>query len=91
MNSHLLFQLLACLIFLTCLASLLVICGITFTPFIKKNSPSEEDSKKEKAQVSLIEKIIYVENWKNKRFVIWALATPCALFGYFVPFVHLVN
>ena len=25
------------------------------------------------------------------RFVVWALALPCALFGYFVPFVHLVG
>jgi len=28
--------------------------------------------------------------WKNKRYVIWAIAIPMALFGYFVPYVHIV-
>ena len=38
-----------------------------------------------------MEKLIYVDNWRNKRFVIWAVCLPSALFGYFVPFVHLVE
>merc|ERR1719369_527067 len=42
-------------------------------------------------QGSLLERFVYIENWRNKRFVIWAMALPCALFGYFVPFVHLVQ
>lgn len=28
--------------------------------------------------------------WKNKKYVIWAIAIPLALFGYFVPYVHIV-
>jgi hypothetical protein len=31
------------------------------------------------------------EIWKNKRYVIWAIAIPMALFGYFVPYVHIVT
>ena len=35
--------------------------------------------------------VVYLDNWRNKRFVIWTLAIPLALFGYFVPYVHLVR
>lgn len=28
--------------------------------------------------------------WKNRRYVLWAVAVPLGLFGYFVPYVHLV-
>ncbi|XP_059473731.1 monocarboxylate transporter 10 isoform X1 [Neocloeon triangulifer] len=31
------------------------------------------------------------EIWKNKKYVIWALAIPISLFGYFVPYVHMVK
>ena len=30
-------------------------------------------------------------NWTNFSFVVWAVCLPSALFGYFVPFVHLVE
>ena len=30
-------------------------------------------------------------NWTNFRSVVWAVCLPSALFGYFVPFVHLVE
>lgn len=29
--------------------------------------------------------------WKNKKYRIWAIGVPLALFGYFVPFFHLVG
>lgn len=29
--------------------------------------------------------------WKRRKYVIWALAIPTALFGYFVPYVHMVR
>ena len=32
-----------------------------------------------------------VSNWRNSKYVIWALAVPSALFGYFVPYVHIVR
>lgn len=35
-------------------------------------------------------RLLNFEIWHNKRYVIWALAIPSALFGYFVPYVHLV-
>lgn len=32
--------------------------------------------------------IINFDNWKKKKYIIWALSIPVALFGYFVPYVH---
>jgi len=31
-----------------------------------------------------------MDNWKQRRYVQWALIVPFALFGYFVPYVHVV-
>ena len=35
--------------------------------------------------------IINVDIWKKKKFIIWTIALPVSLFGYFVIFVHLVK
>ena len=35
--------------------------------------------------------IINVDNRRNRKYVIWALLVPSALFGYFVPYVHIVE
>ena len=39
----------------------------------------------------LASKVVYFPNWKNVKYVIWTLAVPTALFGYFVPYVHLTK
>lgn len=36
-------------------------------------------------------KVFNTDIWKNKLYVLWSLAIPVALFGYFVPYVHLVE
>lgn len=35
--------------------------------------------------------IINFDNWKKKKYIIWALSIPVALFGYFVPYVHIAK
>ena len=89
-------QILACFIFLASMSCLLILCSLTFSPPASvKSRPASMTSSEESQHLlnnsSWIEKIIYVQNWRNPRFVIWALILPCALFGYFVPFVHLVQ
>ena len=32
-----------------------------------------------------------VDNWRNKKYIIWILGFCCFYFGYFVPFVHIVS
>uniref|UniRef100_A0A1B6MC42 Major facilitator superfamily (MFS) profile domain-containing protein n=1 Tax=Graphocephala atropunctata TaxID=36148 RepID=A0A1B6MC42_9HEMI len=35
--------------------------------------------------------LVNTEIWHQKKYVIWALAIPVALFGYFVPYVHMIK
>ncbi|KAF4525399.1 hypothetical protein B566_EDAN014172, partial [Ephemera danica] len=47
-------------------------------------------NEKRKGKITL-SSTINTENWHNLRFVIWCIAVPIVGFGYFVPFVHIVN
>jgi MCP family monocarboxylic acid transporter-like MFS transporter 10 len=78
-----------CLQMFSCLAALLIPCSLTFLPLLPPQPcPVPPGSS---ACRRLLEKVVYLKNWRNKRFVIWTLAIPLALFGYFVPYVHLVT
>ena len=70
-----------CFIFLSSLSGLTVMCSLTFTPPRKLNN--------NKTHHNIVETMR--NNWSNFRFVVWAVMLPSALFGYFVPFVHLVE
>ena len=35
--------------------------------------------------------LINVHIWRNRRYLVWSIAVPLGLFGYFVPYVHLVS
>lgn len=80
----------ACLQLLTCLSSLLVLCGLTYRPLLPPTPRPVPRPGQSKVRV-LIERLVYVPNFRNRRYIIWALAVPSALFGYFVPYVHLVQ
>ena len=82
------FQLLPCFIFLSSMSCLLILCSLTFTPPHKVSATSVASMD---TSSSLVERFIHVKNWRNGKFVIWAIVVPLALFGYFVPFVHLVQ
>ena len=71
----------------------MILCSLTFTPPSSKLQPSSASSIASSTSEadSFLEKFIYVPNWRNPKFVIWAVVLPCALFGYFVPFIHLVQ
>ncbi|KAI1299304.1 Monocarboxylate transporter 10 [Halotydeus destructor] len=52
------------------------------------------DRKPKKDQQSVIPRQSSVFNrdiWTNRLYIIWVIAIPVALFGYFVPYVHLVG
>ena len=87
------FQLLPCFIFLSCLSCPLILCSLTFSPPGDKKASSDTsvNTSNNDNTETLVERFIYVKNWRNMRFVIWAVCLPVALFGYFVPFVHLVE
>ena len=73
-----------CFIFLASLSGLTVLCSLTFTP-----PPKVKTYTNIKTHHSIVETLR--NNWSNFKFVVWSVMLPSALFGYFVPFVHLVE
>ena len=70
--------------FLAGMTSIQMMAALSFKPLM----PSRDESEPKK---DCLHQIINVDNWKNTKYVIWALAIPSALFGYFVPYVHIVS
>ncbi|RXG60287.1 Monocarboxylate transporter 10 [Armadillidium vulgare] len=69
------------------LMAILMFCGFIFKPLMPDiSSPSDGSSDSGKTRSG---SFLNTEIWKNKRYVIWAFAIPSALFGYFVPYMHL--
>ncbi|XP_067950664.1 monocarboxylate transporter 10-like [Watersipora subatra] len=40
---------------------------------------------------SFIKRYLNIDIWRNKGYLIWAIGITCALFGYFIPLVHINN
>lgn len=70
---------------LTVLTANLIVASLSFAPLMP---PELLHAREEQSWWS---QLIKVENWKNKKYVIWSLAIPSALFGYFVPYIHIVQ
>nr|XP_027212840.1 monocarboxylate transporter 10-like isoform X2 [Penaeus vannamei] len=75
------------------ITAFLMIAGLVFKPLmpiLPQPRPVYDDTCKGQCK-AFFSRIINFKIWKNKRYVIWTLAIPSALFGYFVPYVHLVK
>lgn len=60
------------------------LCGILFKP-VNVTEPVTTRN----GVWPLLRIILGVELWKKRRYTMWALIMPVALFGYFVPYVHI--
>jgi len=81
--------LLSCLQMFAGMSSVLIICALTFIPVLPHTRQQDSAKTSRSKLVEVAEKLVYLDNWRNKRFVVWTLAVPLALFGYFVPYCHL--
>lgn len=68
------------------MTALLMVCSLVFKPTYKL-----EKSDVNKSISDELKSIVNIEIWKNPKYVIWASMIPLALFGYFVPYVHVVR
>ncbi|MCL4132650.1 UNVERIFIED_CONTAM: hypothetical protein GTU68_064098, partial [Idotea baltica] len=88
------FQVLSGLMAVLMVRVLSLVCGFTFKPLLPDlpaPPPPEAPGKSVRARCRrFFSLFINFEIWKNKRYVLWTLAIPSALFGYFVPYIHLV-
>lgn len=62
--------------------SLIIGCSFLFKPLA---APAAAPTRSARAE------LFNVDIWRRRKYVIWALAIPTALFGYFVPYVHMVS
>lgn len=85
MTSFVSFQLANVFRFLGGVTSVLCLCTLSFKTLMPPPPPSPQDDN------GCLAKMVNMDNWRNKKYVIWAIAIPSALFGYFVPYVHIVS
>ncbi|XP_055853942.1 monocarboxylate transporter 10 isoform X2 [Episyrphus balteatus] len=68
----------------------IIVCSFVYKPLHLPPAPPKK--KPGRSEFNLfMRSIVNVDIWKRKRYVIWALCVPMALFGYFVPYVHMVK
>ncbi|XP_053963995.1 monocarboxylate transporter 10 [Anastrepha ludens] len=67
-----------------------VICSFVYKPLHPPPQPPQKKPGRSRTNF-LLRSLINVNIWKRKKYVIWALCVPIALFGYFVPYVHMMK
>lgn len=78
----------SCLRVMMIMSSLIILFSIIFKPL--QPLPPKKPSKMHKSICyNVTRSIINFDNWKRKKYVVWAISIPVALFGYFVPYVHI--
>lgn len=71
------------------LTAIIMACAILFKP-IPLHLPRQENPQLIKKSLrSRLKEFVNVSIWKKKRYVVWASSIPLAIFGYFVPYVHI--
>lgn len=93
-------ELAATLQLLSLMMCTVTLCSLTFRPLLVQHQriTENEDNNSEKSSSSkgsgcskFCSKMLDKSIWKNKKYLLWVFAIPTALFGYFVPYVHLVQ
>ncbi|XP_062581636.1 monocarboxylate transporter 10-like [Saccostrea cucullata] len=71
---------------------ILLLCSLTWIPTFPVHSSSHgKESQIEEGRCSSIHKYLNLKIFKNRAYLTWFLGFDVALFGYFVPFFHLVK
>lgn len=72
------------------MALFIVLCALIYKPL--RLPPPEPKRKPGQSKCNVVMRsLVNVNNWKKKRYIIWALSIPVALIGYFVPYVHMAK
>lgn len=75
---------------LAVLSSFIILCALFYKPLHPPPPPAKIKPGRSSCN-NLMRSLINVDNWKKKKYIIWALSIPLALFGYFVPYVHMAK
>ncbi|XP_051501425.1 monocarboxylate transporter 10-like [Myxocyprinus asiaticus] len=66
---------------------ILMLAGFTYKPLL----PKPVSSSKSGSRCPSLNKVFNMHIWKSLGYRIWAFGIPAALYGYFVPYVHLMK
>ncbi|XP_050994181.1 monocarboxylate transporter 10 [Labeo rohita] len=72
---------------LSILMFVLMLAGFTYKPLL----PKPVSSGKSGSRCPSLNRVFNVNIWKSLGYRIWAFGIPAALYGYFVPYVHLMK
>lgn len=70
------------------LSSFIIVCGVLYKP-LRPQAPPPTRKESRSTVHNFLRSFINFDNWKKKKYIIWAMSIPVALFGYFVPYVHM--
>lgn len=77
-----------CLQLMTVMSAFVILVSFIYKPL--QPPPPVKDRKPGRSQFyNTARSIINFDNWKKPKYIIWAISIPIALFGYFVPYVHI--
>jgi len=76
---------------LTIFVAFLMVAALSFKTQLPKEDTTAVENQERSKLYRLASKVVYFPNWRNVKYVIWTLAVPTALFGYFVPYVHITK
>ena len=76
---------------LTIFVAFLMVAALSFKTQLPKEDTAALENQERSKLYRLASKVVYLPNWRNVKYVIWTLAVPTALFGYFVPYVHITK
>uniref|UniRef100_A0A2M4CPK6 Putative monocarboxylate transporter n=1 Tax=Anopheles darlingi TaxID=43151 RepID=A0A2M4CPK6_ANODA len=73
---------------LAIISSFVIFCALLYKP-LQPPPPPPKIKPGRSAANNFFRSFINFDNWKKRRYIIWAVSIPIALFGYFVPYVHM--
>ncbi|KAG5681827.1 hypothetical protein PVAND_011235 [Polypedilum vanderplanki] len=77
-----------CLRVMMIMSSFIIVCALIYKP-LQPPPPKKQQKANRSSFYNFLRSIINFDNWKKKKYVVWAISIPVALFGYFVPYVHI--
>lgn len=77
-----------CLQMMTLMSCFIILFACIYKP-LQLPPPKKEKKVGRSPCYNFTRSVINFENWKKKKYIIWAISIPIALFGYFVPYVHI--
>lgn len=79
-----------CLQVMTLMSASVILFAFIYKP-LQPPPPVKEKKIGRSPLYNLARSMINFDNWKQKKYIIWAISIPIALFGYFVPYVHIAK